>query len=283
MKMRTDLQSWINQAVERLQGISETPLLECHALTSHTLSKPREWIIAHPETELTEEQLVLLESQIQHLQVGKPLPYLTGIQAFYGLDFEVNADVLIPRPETELLVEEAVNWLQMHPGRRNALDMGTGSGAIAVAMADQVSDLRMMAADISPQALSIARQNAEKFRVADRISFVQSDLFENIAPGFDLIAANLPYIPSETLKNLPVERFEPHLALDGGADGLDLIRRFMVQAPGYLRPGGLLLMEIESGQSEAVIALAQNTLAEGLIKLVKDYAGLPRLIFIQAG
>lgn len=281
MKMRTDLESWIKQAVVRLQGSSDTPLLECHALLSHALSKPREWIIAHPDTVLTNDEQSVLESNLLRLIDGTPLPYLTGIQAFYGLDFEVSPEVLVPRPETELLVEEAVNWLHAHPGKRQVLDVGTGSGAIAVALADQVPDLRVTAVDISPLALEIARRNAEKFMVSDRIAFEQSDLLENVTPGFDLIAANLPYIPSGKLRSLSVSRFEPMLALDGGPDGLNLIRKFITHAPQYLCPGGLILMEIESGQGDAVCALAQDSITSGSIRLIKDYAGHPRLIFIQ--
>jgi len=280
--MRTDLQTWISESVKKLKGISDFPLLECHALLAHTLSKPREWIISHPEAEITPEQMMLLDSQFQRLLNGTPLPYITGTQAFYGLDFIVSPDVLIPRPETELLVEEAIEWLSQHSGCRTALDMGTGSGVIAVTLADQVPDLQVTASDISPAALEVARQNAQKFKVSERITFVESDLFEKIGASFDLIAANLPYIPSMKLGALAVSKFEPQLALNGGLDGLDLIRKFIVQAVQFIRPGGLILMEIESGQGDSALVLAQNTIAEGSIRLVMDYAGLPRLVVIQA-
>ena len=281
--MRTDLQSWAESAVKSLEDTSEFPYIESQVLLSFTLNQSREWIIAHPEEILTEEQLNKLGLYVDRLKKGEPLPYITGIQAFYGLDFNVNPAVLIPRPETELLVEEALSWLQKHPNRRSALDVGTGSGAIAISLADQVSDLKLTAVDVSQAALDVAKKNAEKFSVEDRVQLLLSNLFEHVSGSFDLIAANLPYIPSEKLKNLPVSRYEPALALDGGTDGLDLIREFLKQAQTHIRPSGLVLVEIESEQGESAVELAQDIWNEGTISLIKDYAGLPRLVVIQAG
>lgn len=280
--MRINLQTWASQTIKRLQGKSEFPYIESQVLLAFTLNRSREWIVAHPEVLLTQEQETQLEKVVQRLLKGEPLPYITGIQAFYGLDFVVTPDVLIPRPETELLVEEAVKWLQAQPNRRSALDMGTGSGAIAVTLADQVPDLRVTAADISPAALDVASKNAEKFGVEDRVHLLQSDLWQAIVPPFDLIAANLPYIPSAKLMTLPVARHEPILALDGGSDGLQVLRTFLAHISEHILPGGLILLEIEAGQGLTAMELVQNQFGDGLVRLIKDYSSMPRLITIQA-
>jgi release factor glutamine methyltransferase len=280
--MTIDLQNWENATIQRLQGITEFPYIETQVLLSYTLNQPREWLIAHPDALINENELSLLDRYVQRLILGEPLPYITGTQAFYGLDFMVNADVLIPRPETELLVEEAVNWLQDHPDRRQVLDMGTGSGVIAVSLADQVPGVEVTAADVSPAALEVAKVNAGRMNVTDRLQIVQSDLFEHITLSFDLIAANLPYIPTKTLSGLPVSRFEPHLALDRGPDGLEVIRKFLNEAQEHLRPSGIILMEIESDQGDAVIELARSRWEKGNIRLLDDYAGLPRVVIIQS-
>lgn len=281
--MRINLQTWARQTFKQLQGKSEFPYIESQVLLAFALNRSREWIVAHPEVLLTLEQETQLEKVVQRLLKGEPLPYITGIQAFYGLDFVVTPDVLIPRPETELLVEEAVKWLQSHPNRRSALDMGTGSGAIAITLADQVPDLIVTAADISPAALDVARKNAGKFGVEDRVHLIQSDLWQSIDPSFDLIAANLPYIPSAKLKTLNVARHEPVLALDGGSDGLQVLRTFLAHGSEHILPGGLILLEIEAGQGLTAMELAQNQFGDGLVRLIKDYSALPRLITIQAG
>jgi len=279
--MRINLQTWASQTIKRLQGNTEFPYIESQVLLAFALNRSREWIVAHPEVLLTQEQETQLEKNVQRLLKGDPLPYITGIQAFYGLDFVVTPDVLIPRPETELLVEEAVNWLQSHPNRRSALDMGTGSGAIAVALADQVADLKITAADISLAALDVARKNAEKFGVEDRVSLIQSDLWQAIDSRFDLIAANLPYIPSAKLKTLPVSLHEPALALDGGPDGLQVLRTFLAHTSEHILPGGLVLLEIEAGQGQTAMELVQNQWGDGMVRLITDYSNQPRLITIQ--
>jgi len=279
--MTINLQAWSAQAIQRLTGISDFPALESQVLLAYFLHVSREWIIAHPEFELNQEQASQLEIHLSRLLNGEPLPYITGVQAFYGLDLTVTPDVLIPRPETELLVEEAINWLRDHPERRTALDMGTGSGAIAVTLADQIPDLELVAADLSPAALEVARSNAEKFKVEERIVLVQSDLWNKIDGAFDLIAANLPYIPSVELRKLAVSRHEPMLALDGGADGLQVIRDFLLEVRNHIKPRGFILLEIEAGQGESAHELVRNRWHETTIKLIRDYSDLPRLISIQ--
>ncbi len=171
--------------------------------------------MAHPEALLTPKRAAALETLVVRLESGEPLPYVLGSWEFFGLEFEVTPDVLIPRPETELLVERAIVWLQAHPDRRHAADVGTGSGCIGIALAANVPDLQVMATDISSAAVEMARRNAVKNGVGRRMEFLCCDLFPPEVE-FDLIVANLPYIPTKTLHKLPIYGREPTMALDGG-------------------------------------------------------------------
>ena len=269
----------------RLAPLSETARLEAQVLLAHILQKPRTWVLAHPEVELTAAQQNELERSTACRQQGEPLPYILGHWEFFGLDFIVSPAVLIPRPETELLVEQALEWLRNHPGCRKLADIGTGSGCIAIALAANLPGAQVLASDISPQALEIAQRNAAVHRVAERITFIQADLLnmseDHYAMPFDLIAANLPYIPRHTLLNLPVYHTEPSLALDGGEDGLDLIRRLLEQAPLCLSPQGCLLLEIEAGQGADAQSLAQTTFPQAQIIVLPDLAGHDRLVVVD--
>lgn len=271
----------------RLGGKSDTPNLDAQVLLAHMLGKPRAWVLAHPETTLTPKHGRALEKALRQLEDGVPLPYVLGRWEFFGLEFIVKPGVLIPRPETELLVETALHWLRAHPERRRVVDIGTGSGCIAIALAANVPDVHISATDISSDAIDVARRNAKKLGVDDRIEFFCCDLFPsrqtfNLQRStYDLIVANLPYIPTETLRGLRVYGREPTLALDGGADGLDIIRRLLDLAPCHLAPGGLMLLEIEASQGPAVLSLAYDAFAEAEISQHHDLAGRDRLIRIE--
>lgn len=267
----------------RLEKTSDTPGLDAQVLLERVLEKPRAWVLAHPETPLTGSRLAALEGLVERLEGREPLPYVLGRWEFFGLEFAVTPDVLIPRPETELLVERALGGLKRfalaeRPPR--ALDAGTGSGCIPVALAVNAPDLSLVATDISPAALEVARRNAAAHAVAERIEFACCDLFPPDG-RFDLITANLPYIPTDTLRSLPIYGREPTLALDGGADGLTLIRRLLTGAPERLTPGGLLLVEIEASQGAAALSLAYDAFSEVQIHLHKDLAGRDRLLEVQ--
>ena len=203
----------------RLALISDTPALDASVLLAHILNKPRTWVMAHPELRLTPEQQEQLDESLVRFENGEPFPYILGHWEFFGLDFDVTPDVLIPRPETELLVEKAIAWLQESPVRRTVADVGTGSATIAVSIAVHVPDTHILATDISESALEVARKNAKKFNVADRIDFIECDILPPhpdpfpTESHFDLICANLPYIPTDTLQGLPIYRREPTLAL----------------------------------------------------------------------
>ncbi len=249
---------------------------------AHILGKQRTWVLSHLEAELADLQAQALNSAATRLEAGEPLPYVLGEWEFFGLPFTITPQVLIPRPETELLVETALSWLDKHPERRMAADIGTGSGCIAVSLAKKVSDLRVVATDISDSALQVASENCLRHKVTPRVQLLEADLMDGMDQRFDLICANLPYIPSAVLHKLAVYGREPALALDGGERGLDLIARLLRQAPGSLFPGGLLLLEIETSQGEEVLKLASRAFTGGEIHIFQDLAGHDRVVYINS-
>ncbi|HUW64765.1 MAG TPA: peptide chain release factor N(5)-glutamine methyltransferase [Spirochaetia bacterium] len=207
---------------------------------------------------------------------GEPLAYLTGEREFMGLAFTVTPDVLVPRPETELLVETALAFLRESRSPL-VVDVGTGSGAIAVSLAVNLPTARLIAVDLSEAALVVARGNARRHGVGERISFRRRDLLTGIEGPVDLIAANLPYIPTGELDGLPDEvRREPRLALNGGPDGLDIYRCLVPPAAGLLKPGGYLLAELGPGEETGLLALVQPPVWQARVE--KDWAVLPRLL-----
>jgi len=278
---KTKIKEWIIKSARELNGTSDFPFLEVQVLLASILHKSRAWLASHPEEELEDDNLERADQLLQRLSDGEPLPYLTGEQAFFGLDFLVNPNVLIPRPETELLVEECIQWLEENPSKRNMADIGTGSGIIAITLADHFENLQVTAIDISDEALEIAKLNAAQIHVEKRISFLENDLLENQSLQFDLIAANLPYIPTNLLDTLPVAKYEPHLALDGGEDGLEIISRLMSQCKGNIKHGGLIILEIQFDQSEPVKTMAENLYPGSEISIINDLAKHPRILKIQ--
>ena len=270
----------------QLIPISDTPALDASVLIAHIVDKPRTWVLAHPELTLSAEQQRRLDESLTRLEKGESFPYVLGHWEFFGLEFEITPDVLIPRPETELLVEKAIAWLQGSPGRCTVADVGTGSGTIAVSIAVHVPSTDILATDISRRALEVARRNARKFKVEERIEFVECDLLParlsaaRVGLSMDLICANLPYIPTLTLHQLPIFGREPTLALDGGPDGIDLIRRLLKITPEWLSPRGRMLLEIESSHGPQVLNLAQRQFPEAMIQLHQDLARQDRLLEI---
>lgn len=286
--------SLLSDITTHLTGISDTPALDASVLLANISGKHRTWILAHPEITLTAEQQNRLNRSLQRLQAGEPFPYVLGHWEFFGLDFEVTPDVLIPRPETELLVEKAIAWLQKFPSRRSVADIGTGSGAIAISIAVNVPDANILATDISEKALLVAKQNAQENNVGHRIRFTHCDLLPELQsiPAddssftihhsyFDLLCANLPYIPSETLYTLPIYGREPTLALDGGSDGLDLVRRLLQIAPQWLTSNGLILLEIEATRGTQALNLGRELFPKAQVQVHPDLTGNDRLIEIS--
>lgn len=271
----------LDKTRQRLKPLSESYSLDAQVLLAHIFGKPRAWVVAHPEAQLSTLQQKKLDRALAQLESQTPLPYILGHWEFFGLDFTIGPATLIPRPETELLIEHALAWLGAHPQARQAADVGTGSGCIAVTLAKHAPNLSITATDISAQALEIARTNAKKHNVEGQITFMQTDLLQGQRVTFDMICANLPYIPTATLHALDVFGREPTLALDGGADGLDLIRVLMTDGRARLAPGGLLLLEIDSSHGAAALTLAQETFPHADVRLIPDLSGRDRLIRIQ--
>ncbi len=291
--MAASLRDLLDSTAARLAPCSDTPQLDAQVLLAHIFEKPRTWLLAHSTSVADAARAARLETLIQRLEHGEPLPYVLGHWEFFGLDFDLTPAVLIPRPETELLVERGIAWLHVlsaaSPTRkwRSVADIGTGSGCIAVSLAIHAADIRVLATDISHAALSIARHNAHKFQVEQRIDFVECDILPQY-PGppdaghyFDLICANLPYIPSTKLRGLPIYGREPSLALDGGPDGLDPFRKLFKLVPEWMAPGGRILLEIEATQGSAVLSLAYDAFSSAAIHLHQDLLGHDRLLEIQ--
>jgi len=252
--------------------------MDAETLLLHVLGRNKAWLLAHLGDELPEDQAAQFNEFIERRHRGEPIQYITGEQEFYGLPFRVTPDVLIPRPETEHLVEKA---LELAGGfdRPRIVDVGVGSGAIAVALAYKLPEARMTALDISPAALEVASGNAERNGVLDRIRLLQSDLLTSVADErFEMVVSNPPYVPSTDRDSLSVEvrEHEPALALFAGEDGLDIYRRLIPAAFAVLEAGGFLLMEIGYGQSVAVGAQLQEAGFER-IEFVPDLQGIPRV------
>ena len=281
LSQTTTLSKALDNIHRRISGTTETPSLDAQVLLAHICGRDRSWVLAHPEYTLSPEETLRLADKLAQMTAGVPLPYVLGSWEFYGLSFKISPQVLIPRPETELLVETALEWLQARPDRRRAAEAGTGSGCIAVSLAANIPDLELVATEISPAAAAIARENAARHQVHARLRVLVNDLLEGLPGPFDLIAANLPYIPSETLRQLPVYRHEPALALDGGEDGLAVIARLLEQAAQKLASGGIALLEIEAGQGAPGKALAAEHFPDAEISVRRDLAGLDRLLAIQ--
>jgi release factor glutamine methyltransferase len=274
------LGDWLKNAGHQMESVSGTPALEAQMAACYVLGKPRTWIIAHPEIVIPADKLARLTEVLALLAVGYPFAYITGEREFFGRLFEVRPGLLVPRPETEMLVETAINWLHAHPEKRSVVDVGCGTGCIAVTLAAEINTLQVEALDIDPLALETTRNNAERLGTANLV-VKKSDLLAGFTGMIDLICANLPYVPSKTVDTLPAARHESRLALDGGPDGLRLIETLLDQAASKLLPGGLILLEIETSQGQAAQVMARQYFPEAEISLRHDLAGHPRLVSIQ--
>ena len=270
--------STLRWASSLLAGHTDRPQVEAELLLAHLLDQPRTYLYAHPEAPLTSEQAMTYASWVERRAADEPLPYITEQIEFFGLMFAVTPDVLIPRPETEILVEAALAWLEVHPAA-TVVDVGTGSGCIAVALAVHAPTLHLFATDISRVALDVARTNAERHDVAGRITFIEGDLLTPLPEPLHLIVSNPPYIADGEWYALPVSvQQEPRCALLAGVDGLDVIRRLVQQARPRLAPGGLMLVEIGEWQGEAAQALAQAAFSKADVSILPDLAGKDRVL-----
>lgn len=265
----------------------ESPRLCAEILLSHALRCPRISLYTRFETVPAEGELAVFREAVRQAAAGKPIAYLTGTKEFFSLGFEVTPDVLIPRPETEILVERAIDLVRRGEGSAALADIGTGSGCIAVCLARYLSEARIAASDLSPAALAVARRNAARHGVSERIEFRAGDLLAPWADPprqFDVLVSNPPYVSERDAATLPrnVREYEPHTALFAGPDGLAVIRRLLAEAPARLRPGAAVLIEIAYDQAAAVRAL----LAEGRwseVTFFKDGGGHERVVQARLG
>lgn len=279
--------SLLSDIATRLASVSDTPALDASVLIARITDRTRSWLLAHPEMTLTPEQQNQLDASLTRLENREPLPYVLGHWEFFGLEFEVTPDVLIPRPETELLVEKSIVWMQKHPDKRKIVDIGTGSGAIAVSLVVNIPDANVLATDISSKALKVAKRNAERHGVKNKIEFIDCDILPHPRPlsqrerRVDLVCANLPYIPTETLSRLPIFGREPTVALDGGEDGLGVFRKLLHIIPDWLAPNALILLEIEATLGEQATQLARQYFPNAQLVLHQDLTSRDRLLEIQ--
>ena len=276
--LRLDLA--IKQGAERLgKRARGDARLDAETLLMQVLDKERAHLYAYPELELSCRDLTRYNELLERRAKGEPLQYITGHQEFWGLDLLVSPSVLIPRPETEHAVETALELLRGMEAP-HIVDIGTGSGCIALALASELPGARVDAADVSVQALEVARSNAERLGLAQRVQFAASDLLEAYlggGPRFDMVISNPPYVGKQEADKLQVEvrEHEPHCALFGGEQGLDIYRRLIPQASQVLKPGRWLVMEIGYSQEEAIHILLRDW---NEVRSVADLKGIPRIV-----
>ena len=252
------------------------PLRDAELLLRHITSLSKASLLAHPETELTPDQASAYAHAIERRCLFEPVQYINGTQEFYGLAFHVTPAVLIPRPETEHLVEAALHAAQARPSTLHILDIGTGSGAIAITLACNLPNASITATDISSAALEVARTNAQHHGVADRIRFIEADLCPPGLAPFDIICSNPPYIGDNEILEPQVASFEPHTALFAGPDGLAIYQRLIPIAAAALVPAGTLLLEIGHGQQAAIASLLQASHLQ-MVNFMPDLQGIPRV------
>lgn len=250
--------------------------LKTKLLICKVIEKPKEYLIINDIEELAEEKILEIKNNIDKIIEGYPIQYITENQEFMGLDFFVNENVLIPQPDTEILVEEVIE-IARNIEKPKILDLCTGSGAIAVSLKKYIEQAELIASDISLKALEVAKINAKNNDT--EIEFIESDLFEKIDEKFDIIVSNPPYIKTKIIKKLSLEvQKEPHIALDGGQDGLDFYRKIIDNAYKYLQENGYLALEIGYDQKEEVIELIENSNQYKDVYSKKDLAGNDRII-----
>ena len=278
------------QGVRRLLGAGiDSARLDAELLLGCALGMSREELMIAATRKVSVAESDRYEDLLRRRLNREPLAYITGQQEFWSLGFLVSCDVLVPRPETETLVERALKHLAAinnHEAPR-ILELGTGSGAIAVALASELPQAEIVATEIAPAALQIARRNASRNGVSNAIRFLQGDLFtaldQELERDFDLILSNPPYVPRGEIAHLEAEvsRWEPRAALDGGVDGLDFYRRIIEEAPGYLRQGGAVAVEIGAAIGSLVLALFRNNPAYGDTGVHQDYSGRDRVVIAR--
>ena len=272
-------------ATQRLEEVDlTTASLDAQVILGHVLQKERAWLFTHYDYKLTPTEAETYADLVARRAANEPVAYLVGRREFYGLELAVDPRVLIPRPETELLVDAVLDHIDSRPDKAvKMVDVGTGSGAIALAVAANCPSVQIYAIDLSADALAVARTNVERLDTRRQITLMQGDLLQTLPEPVDIVAANLPYITSRDFPNLmaDVRDYEPRLALEAGPEGLDLIARLLDQVPDHVNPGGVLFLEVGHNQGEAVRQLALERLPRAHhIGVHQDYHGYDRLVVI---
>ena len=274
-----------NEAAQILRqaGLTDTRR-EAASLLGHVLACTHTYLLTHPEHLLKAQQSQELQAITQRRAGGEPFAYITGQREFYGLEFEVTPDVLIPRPETELLVDQALEIMRQCETPSFICDVGTGSGCIPITLLHESPAARAVALDISPAALQVAQRNAARHHLTKRLQLIESDGFAALttARQFSLIVSNPPYIPAAIIEGLQreVRDHEPHPALTPGPEGLEMIRRLLAEAPPFLVASGHLLLEIGYDQADAIRAII-NPQTWQLLDICQDLQGHPRTVILQ--
>jgi release factor glutamine methyltransferase len=300
-----DIRIALQQAMAQLYAAHvDAPKTTARVLLAHALGKPKEWLIANDTQPINQSTQNTFQALLTRIIAHEPLAYILGSREFYGLDFVVDHRVLIPRPETEMLVElaleeirgdeemmglrdEAISLHPRIPASPHLLDVGTGSGAIPIAVASRLPQARILASDVSADALAVAKINAERHNVAHQITFVQSDLLTSMFELPRVLTANLPYVTTEEIEGLQpeIQDHEPRVALDGGADGLDLVRKLLMQIAqrtlASAHPLQAAFLEFGASQGPAALHLAQQILPFAQSKIKKDLAKLDRILCIR--
>ena len=282
--MTVSIQTWIHEKTLELEssGFLDDARFSCLILLSHFLNVDTTWIFIHSQDDLPNELLPILNIHFEELKRGRPLPYIIGEWDFFGYRFNISEAVLIPRPETELLVKTAIEWLnQQTSENRSFIDVGTGTGCIPVSILMNIDYASGLAIDISIRALKIAADNRSTYNLENRLQLVCGDLLTPIIQKFNLITANLPYIPTKKLETTEVKKHEPLLALDGGIDGFSLIKRLLIDSVNKITKPGLILLEIEEDQGEDIEFIAAQSFPNGKILIHKDYANRDRFVQIE--
>ncbi len=283
--MSRTIQEALAQSAERLRAASSTPRLDAEILLGYVLGWSRSRLLAELTLELAHADDGAFQALVARRMEQEPVAYIIGQREFYGLDLLVDPRVLIPRPETELLIDLALSLaarLANHARPVRIIDVGTGSGAIAIALAIRLPDARIYATDISPDALDVAAVNAARHHVDAQITLLHGDLLTPLPEPVDLIISNPPYTILADI-DADVRRFQPHLALDGGRSGLNAYQRLLAQAPSRLRTAGAVLLEIGATQAPSVTALARAAFPSAHIQAHSDLAGWDRAIAIDTG
>lgn len=267
----------------------ENPRLDAEVLLGYVLNKERIFLYVHFDQPLDSEELAKFKECIKKRAMKMPVAYITGVREFMGLDFKVTEATLIPRPDTEILVETAMERLGKIAGNEAGTgkcfaDLGTGSGAICLSILNYMKEIEAVTVDISPKAIAVAKENAEKFAVSDRIEFLEGDFLKPLENKgkFTAILSNPPYIPKQDILGLEsdVKDFEPMGALDGGIDGLDFYRQLLVKSANYIEDGGFLAIEIGINQSQVILEMAKRNLMWGKVEVIKDLAGIDRCVVL---